>query len=397
MPTTTSPFGQLTLRPARFPRTGAKLARQARAWLSIFGFASLLMVGASASAQLLGAAQSYAVLGGTSVTVGGGGATVNGDLGVSPGTSITGGPSVTAPYGVHNNDQPAIDARAAWVPLNNSLLAGTCTPLSSDQLAGQTLVPGCYSGGALNLASNGTLTLNGAGTYLFRAASSLITGTGSTVALIGVNPCSVFWQVTSLATLDGASFPGTVVAATGVHLGTGSSLTGRALAGVGGDVTMAGGNSVGSCSAQGAGTPTLTRPIAPPDVPLGTPINDVKTLAGGAGTPQGTITFDLYAPNDLNCTGAVIFTSTVSVDGNGVYTSASYTPLAIGTYRWIANYGGDNNNAATANACNAPNESVIVTGAIGVASIPTLSEWAMLALVGLMAVVGFVAMRRRMR
>lgn len=354
------------------------------------------MISAPVLAQSLGAAQSFAILGGTEVTVGGGGAIVNGDLGVSPGTSITGGPSVTPPYGIHNNDQAAIDARAAWVPLNNSLLAGSCTPLSSDQLAGQNLTPGCYSGGALNLASGGTLTLNGSGTYIFRAASSLVTGTGSNVALIGVNPCSVSWQVTSLATLDGASFTGTVVAGTGVHLGTGSSLTGRALAGVGGNVTMAGGNTVGSCSAQGAAGTSLST-VASPSVALGGSISDTATLSGGAGTPQGTITFNLYGPDDSTCTGASIFTTTASIDGTGAYPSSSFTPTAIGTYRWIANYGGDSDNAATANACNAPNESVVVTGTTAVTAIPTLSEWAMIALAGLLAIVGFVSMRRRVR
>jgi type VI secretion system secreted protein VgrG len=103
------------------------------------------------------------------------------------------------------------------------------------------------------LVSGGTLTLSGNGVYIFQVTSSLTTVVGSNVVLVGVDPCNVFWQVASLATLDGAAFPGNVVAQTGVHLGPGASLTGRALAAAAGDVTMAGSNFVGGCSALGTG------------------------------------------------------------------------------------------------------------------------------------------------
>jgi hypothetical protein len=359
------------------------------------GFAVLLYGAFPASAQTLGTTQTFGVLGGTSVTAGGAGATVNGDVGVSPGTSITGPITVVAPFGIHNNDASAIAARADFLTLNGSLLVGACTALPSDQLNGQNLGPGCHSGGALDLASTGTLNLTGAGVYIFRAASSLTTGVGSNVALNGVDPCNVFWQVTSLATLNGTTFAGTVVAGTGVHLGVGADLTGRALAAAGGDVTMAGGNIVGGCSSGTVtGAPTLGRPAAPASVPLGSSITDVKTLAGGVSVPQGTITFNLYGPNDTTCSGAVIFTSTVAVDGNGSYSSASFTPLAIGTYRWIANYSGDANNAPTANACNAPNENVTVLApGSGGAGIPALSGWGLMAVIALIGIAAIYRLR----
>jgi hypothetical protein len=131
-------------------------------------------------------------------------------------------------------------------------------------------------------------------------------------------------------------------------------------------------------------------------VTLGATISDTATLSGGT-NPTGTITFNLYGPNDAACSGAVIFTSTVTVIGNGTYSSASFTPSAIGTYRWIANYSGDANNAATANTCNAANENVAVTVVPPLAAIPTLSEWAMGMLAALLAIAGFAAMRRRAR
>ena len=77
-----------------------------------------------------------------------------------------------------------------------------------------TLQPGIYSGGALGLT--GTLTLNGGNNpnagFIFKAASTLITGSNSYVKLVNVNPCNVFWQVTGSATLGtGSAFVGTCV------------------------------------------------------------------------------------------------------------------------------------------------------------------------------------------
>jgi hypothetical protein len=251
------------------------------------------------------------------------------------------------------------------------------------------------------LVAGGTLTLNGAGTYIFQVTSSLTANVGSNVVLNGVNPCNVFWQVTSLATLNGATFAGNVVAQTGVHLGTGASLTGRALAAAAGDVTMAGTNTVGGCSAAGPGLAATTlSTVASPSVALGGTISDSATLSGGgigAAAPTGTITFTLYAPNDPTCSSPAIFTSTAPVNGNGTYSSTPFTSSAIGTYHWIANYGGDLNNAPTANICNAANELVVVTTSSGSNSIPTLSEWALVMLIALLGIVGFVAMRRQAR
>ena len=167
------------------------------------------------------------------VNANGVGSIVNGDVGVSPGASITGFPaaaSVTPPFATHITDGPANNARAATLTLYNFLAAvGGATPILPG-LNGQVLSPGTYSTGAALLPVGGTLTLNGAGRYVIQIASSLTTGVGSNVVLLnGANPCNVFWQVTTLATLDGATFSGNVVAQTGVHLGTGAALTGRAL------------------------------------------------------------------------------------------------------------------------------------------------------------------------
>jgi hypothetical protein len=98
--------------------------------------------------------------------------------------------------------------------------------------------------------------------------------------------------------------------------------------------------------------------------PIGTVLTDQATLSGGA-SPTGSITFRLYGPNDASCAGAPVFTSNaIAVSGNGTYTSApGFTSAALGTYRWIASYSGDANNAAIPGACNGANESATITTA----------------------------------
>ncbi|MDQ1418627.1 MAG: hypothetical protein QOJ52_589, partial [Acidimicrobiaceae bacterium] len=94
---------------------------------------------------------------------------------------------------------------------------------------------------------------------------------------------------------------------------------------------------------------------------VGGSISDLATLSGAA-APTGTVTFSLYGPNDATC-GSSVFTSTSAVNGNGNYSSGTFTPLLAGTYQWVASYSGDVNNAPAAAACNAQGESVTVSSA----------------------------------
>jgi hypothetical protein len=104
--------------------------------------------------------------------------------------------------------------------------------------------------------------------------------------------------------------------------------------------------------------PSLTTQ-ASADVSLGNPISDTATLSGTA-SGTGTITFDLFGPNNSTCSGAPIFTSSTSVAGNGSYNSGSFTPTQAGTYRWVARYSGDVNNLPAPTSCNDAGESVTV-------------------------------------
>ncbi len=105
--------------------------------------------------------------------------------------------------------------------------------------------------------------------------------------------------------------------------------------------------------------PTIVT-TASPSVPVGGTISDHAVLSGGL-SPFGTITFDLFGPNDANCTGTPVFVSTRGVDGNGSFDSAGFTTTMAGTYRFVVSFSGDANNSAVTTACGDANESVVVT------------------------------------
>jgi hypothetical protein len=126
---------------------------------------------------------------------------------------------------------------------------------------------------------------------------------------------------------------------------------------------------------------------------LETPLNDVATLQGG-NSPVGTITFNLFAPDDPTCSSS-IFTNVVPVNGNGSYGTSTAFPAASvtqpGTYQWTARYGEDCCNIAVSSVCgDAP---VAIRAAA--APVPSLSEWGIVALLALLIAVGSLRLRRR--
>lgn len=105
-----------------------------------------------------------------------------------------------------------------------------------------------------------------------------------------------------------------------------------------------------------AATPTLTTSPGPGGT-VGLPVSDSATLSG-AYQPTGTLTFNLYSLAD--CSGQPVDSETISVSGNGSYSTTS-TPTAAGTYQWTVGYSGDANNAAATSGCDT--ESVTLTRA----------------------------------
>jgi hypothetical protein len=184
----------------------------------------------------LGTADSYVVLGGQSVT-NTGLSVLNADLGVSPGTSITGFPpgEVVEGSATHQTDAHALQAQIDLVTAYNSAAAQAPDETVSENLGGRTLLAGTYFSGS-TMGLTGTVTLDGAGdpgaVWVFQVGSDLTTATGSSVALTnGAQACNVFWQVGASATLGtNSSFVGTVMALTSITVTSGTTVEGRALA-----------------------------------------------------------------------------------------------------------------------------------------------------------------------
>ena len=183
----------------------------------------------------LGTAESFAVLAGTGIT-NTGATTINGDVGSYPTTSQTGFGTVKLVTGTnHHGDAITAGAKSA---LTTAYLdaAGRTAPIAvTGDLGGKTLVGGVYNA-ASTLNLTGTLTLDGgnvpSSVWIFQAPSDLITASASRVLFInGGNPCNVFWQVTSSATLgSGSTFAGTILALTSITMNSGVTVNGRALA-----------------------------------------------------------------------------------------------------------------------------------------------------------------------
>jgi ice-binding like protein len=207
--------------------------------LALFVVAGLialaLLAGAAVAAQPpvgLGTAASFAVLAGQTVT-NTGPSTIAGDVGVAPGTAVTGLQAVTGT--IHAGDAAAGRAQSDLTTAYDDA-AGRTPPVSvAADLGGLTLAAGVYRSPS-SLGLTGALTLDAQGdpnaVFVFQAGSTLTTASMSQVNLInGAQACNVFWQTGSSATLGTASvFVGNILALTSISVNDDVTVQGRALA-----------------------------------------------------------------------------------------------------------------------------------------------------------------------
>jgi len=211
------------------------------AFITLAAFGAPSAMAATATVNL-GTASSFAVLAGSAIT-NTGPTTISGNIGLSPGTAITG-----FPPGSQSTGSTYVANGVALTAENDlgtaSVDAASRTPFVTvaGDLGGSTLVSGVYQCTS-SIGLTGTVTLNGAGdpdsVFIFEAGSTLTTASASSVVLEnGAQACNVFWQVGSSATLGTTSdFAGSILATTSITLNTGATVNGRALA-INGAVTM---------------------------------------------------------------------------------------------------------------------------------------------------------------
>jgi type VI secretion system secreted protein VgrG len=217
------------------------------------------------TAPTLGDAVHYAVLGGSTVTSTG--ATVlTGDLGVSPGSAITGFPPGVLTGFTHAGTAPALAGQNSAIIAFDALGSQACTQdLTGQDLGGLTLTPGvyCFSTSA---QLTGTLTLNALGNnasvFIFKTGSTLTTATSSAVVVINDGAgllCAPYWRIGSSATLGTTTrFIGNILALTSVTLNTSASVLGRALARNGAVTLDSNQVSANACTAGTSSGPTPT-------------------------------------------------------------------------------------------------------------------------------------------
>jgi hypothetical protein len=321
--------------------------------LSIIALAAFLYGPSPAFAQIsLGTSQSFAVLGGSTVTNTGTSA-ITGNVGVSPGTSVTGfPPGVIAGGAIHANDGVAIQAQTDLTTAYNAVAGTACNvDLTGQDLGGLTLTPGvyCFSSSA---QLTGTLTLNLQGNpnavFLFKIGSTLTTASASSVLLINSGgttcPTNLYWQVGSSATFGTTtSFVGNVLALTSITLTTSARLNGRALARNGAVTLDTNTVNITACAPVIACPIITVNPATLPNGNVGTAYN--QTVSGSGGV----------APYTFAVTSGALPTGLVLNAGTGAITGL---PTTVGTFNFTIT-------ATDANGCPGSRAYTVVIAAAG--------------------------------
>jgi len=295
----------------------------------ILGVGLVLGIGAPSSSFAatdpgLGAASTFSIIAQTAITRTG---TIANDVGLnSTGAGITALTDLMVGGTIYSSDgvapstatlDPSVQANL--ITANGNISGQGSTASIGPALDGLSLVPGVYDIGAGRL-NGGVLTLDGAGVYILRASSDLISS-GSINFINGATACDVFWQVNSLATINGSSFAGTIIAGTGVHFGPNVTLAGNALA-LGGDVTLK--------------NTTISAPVCTAVVPSTSDIyNTITVIKNVINDNGGTSTFNDF----LLYVGGTHVTSGQSVP----FQAGTYAVTETGVSGYSATYSGDCN------------------------------------------------------
>jgi hypothetical protein len=166
--------------------------------------------------------------------------TIDGDIGLTPGTSVIGFPPGTVSGTIQVDNPPAVAALASLMTAYGDAAGRSGPTMVNENLAGQVLTPGLYTAAATSFEiTGGNLTLDAQGdanaVWIFQMPAStltLTTPTCSVILLNGAQFSNVFWQVGSSATIGaGCDLEGNILANTSITLDAGATMHGRALGG----------------------------------------------------------------------------------------------------------------------------------------------------------------------
>jgi uncharacterized protein DUF5050/centrosomal CEP192-like protein len=206
----------------------------------------------------------------------------------------------------------------SWAPTTSSG-ADNYGTVTVGQTASQTFTL-TSSGGA------GALTIKVTGSAAFSLATDGCSGTT-------LNPGTLCRVTVTYAPATGTATDSATLTATATKPAASASL---ALTGTGAKASPGIATAPSAIGAGGAGETTVT---------------DTVALAGGD-KPGGHIEFQLFGPStSASCAGAAVFDTTVTVTGDGSYSSPPFTPAAGGSYWWTATYNGDGNNTPAGTNC----------------------------------------------
>lgn len=191
-------------------------------------------VATAASPSILGSAAPNGVMAGTAFTCVTNG-TINADIAISPGSTVTGFPPCVITGVQHLADAVAAQAQLDLTTAYNDLAGRPCPPANviTTDIGGTTKAAGVYCS-STTIGVTGDLTLDGGGdpnaTFVFQAGSGLTTA-GNVILINGAQAKNVYWQVGSSATIGtGSQWKGNIVALTSITLVDNANLIGRALA-----------------------------------------------------------------------------------------------------------------------------------------------------------------------
>jgi hypothetical protein len=162
---------------------------------------------------------------------------VGGDVGVFPGTTITGSYTFDSGEVMMDTSHSQSFAVGVLAAHTEAMQVSEVEIAMEIEIGGKTFTPGTYrSGSAINFAYGTTVTLDGLNqpnpVFLFIAGSTLVTAANTNFILLnGAKAENVLWALGTAATLGAKSvLQGSILAGTAITFGTQAKLHGCALA-----------------------------------------------------------------------------------------------------------------------------------------------------------------------